>query len=305
MSALRKRMLEELQLRRYSPRTQETYVHAVKELAKWSGKSPDRVDAEEMRVYFVHLTNERGLARSTVNQQVSGIKFFVEKVLNREWTAYRIPRGRKDKKLPMVLSQEEVRKVLWHVRKEEHRVCLKMLYACGLRLQEGLWLSVNDIDASRKMLHIHNGKGAKDRYVPLADQTLEMLRKYWKSHRHPKYLFPGIVKPGAARSSAMKPTEPSTIRKAMRNAVKASGIGKNASPHTLRHSYATHLLEAGVNLRLIQRWLGHSSISTTMIYLHVMQESERTGSAVLERLVSDLEGEEVEAKGIDECSRAP
>lgn len=289
MTPLRKKMLEEMQLRRYSARTQETYVHAVKQLAVWAGKSPDEVDREEMRTYFLYLTNERKLSRSSINLAVSGLKFFTEKVLNREWCHYEIPRARKDKRLPTVLSQEEIRLVLWHVRKEEHRICLKLLYACGLRISEGIKVAVQDIDTSRKLLHVRCGKGAKDRYVPLPEQTIEMLRSYWKSHHHPAYLFPAIVGEGQPRAAATQPIDASCLRKAMSSAVKASGINKKASPHTLRHSYATHLLEAGVNLRLIQKWLGHSSITTTMRYTHVVRETEATGREALARLISSLE----------------
>lgn len=288
MSALRKRMVEEMQLRRLAEKTQKSYVYAVERLAKYYNKSPDQVSKEELRVYFLYLTNEKQLSWSSVNIALSGIKFFFEEVLKQEWEYFELKRPRKSKKLPVVLSIEEVHKVLGCVRSKGHRVCLSTIYACGLRLGEGVHLQVQSIDSSRKMLHIRSGKGGyplgEDRYVPLPQSTLEMLRGYWRHHRHPQWLFPSQYGLGAES----KAVSDSTVQKAFKLAVAESSIHKPATVHSLRHSWATHLLEAGVNLRLIQRWLGHKSLSTTLIYTHLTRNTEVVATEALERLAEPL-----------------
>lgn len=261
MSTLRERMVEEMVLRGFSESTQETYVRAVVGLTKWSGKSPDEVTPEEMRCYFLYLVKEKELSRSSVMQTISGLKFFVERVLKNSWTLYDIPMPRKERKLPVVLSEEEVHRVLWHVREEQNRVCLSLLYGCGLRLSEGVSLSPNDIDSGRMMVHVRGAKGNKDRLVPLPEQLLLMLRNHWQRHRHPRWLFPGRGAATVGWNQAENHTSFSAIQDAMVRAVKKSGISKKATPHTLRHSWATHLLEAGVHIRLLQKWLGHRSLS--------------------------------------------
>lgn len=288
MSALREKMMEELVLRGLSQSTQETYVRAVVELTKWVGKSPDKIRAEEMRSYFLYLVKEKKLSRSTVNQAICGVKFFVEHVLKEKWEAYDVPMPKKEKKLPMVLSQEEVHRVLWHVRQEQHRVCLSLLYGCGLRLSEGIKMSPQDIDGSRMMVHIRGGKGNKDRLVPLPQQLLPQLRSYWSRHGHKHWLFPRRVAGELPWSAAERPVGMSAIQSAMSQAVKASGIQKKATPHTLRHSWATHLLEAGVNIRLIQKWLGHRSLTTTQIYTHLTRAAETVAGEQIDQVMARL-----------------
>ena len=200
----------------------------------------------------------------------SGIKFFFKHVVKRDWHLLALARAKREKRLPAVLSREEVKRILTKVDAFHNYVYLMTVYSCGLRLQEGLYLEVSDIDGERKMIHIHRGKGAKDRYVPLPEATLALLRKYWRTHRNPKLIFPAV---GRSRVKAPTSTIPMSIegvQGGMRRAKFAAGINKKGvSVHTLRHSYATHLLEAGVNLRVIQKNLGHSNIETTMIYLHL------------------------------------
>jgi site-specific recombinase XerD len=287
-------MVEEMQLRRLAESTQKTYLHAVKELSKWSRKSPDEVTSEEIRAHFLYLTNERKLSGSSIMQRICGLKFFYETVVKRDWTIYDITWPRREKKLPIILSREEVVEVLLHVRQEPGalwaRVCLSTLYGCGLRLNEGLSLEVRDIDSSRMMIHVRGGKGAKDRYVPLPSQTLKLLRGYWTTHRHPTLLFPATPAAGQAWQTVTAPVHESNVQKTMKRAVEASGIGKRATCHTLRHSWATHLLESGVNIRLLQKWLGHSSLSTTSRYLHCTREAETVASEAIERLGELLPG---------------
>ena len=284
MNPLRKRMEEEMQLRRLARSTQRTYLHAVKQLSVWARKSPQDVTSAEIRSYFLYLTNERRLSSSSINQAICGLKFFYENVLKQAWSIYDIAWPRQEKKLPVVLSRSEVVAVLSCVRNEGYRVCLSTLYGCGLRLNEGLHLEVRDIDSSRMMLHVRAGKGKKDRYVPLSEKTLSMLRTFWHSHRHPTLLFPARPAFGEPWYTVTKPIHESNIQKAMKRAVEESGIGKPATCHTLRHSWATHLLESGVNIRLLQKWLGHNCLSTTSRYMHCTREAETVACEAIERL---------------------
>ena len=197
-------------------------------------------------------------------------------------------RLRREKKLPVILSQEEVRRVLGCLRRSHFRVCLSTIYSCGLRLQEGVHLQVADVDRDRGLLHIRQGKGNKDRYVPLPERTLVLLREYWASHRHPVWLFPAPTPMGVSPTTATRPMDVSGVQRAFRAALQESGIAKPASVHTLRHSWATHLLEAGVNLRLIQTYLGHNALSTTAIYTHLTRRAEEMAAETINRLMADL-----------------
>jgi integrase/recombinase XerD len=269
MTPLRQRMIEDMQLRGFSSRTQEAYVYAVRKLAGHYGRSPDRITEEEVRRYFLYLTNEKKVARSTATIVLCGIKFFFEQTLQREWTTLEMVRPKREKKLPAVLSREEVRRVLGGVRNPAYGACLTTIYGCGLRLLEGARLQIPDVDSARMVLHVH-GKGGQDRYVPLAEGTLGMLREHWRRHRSPLWVFPAPV--GSGQGYKDSPVTRSSLQSAFRRALQKSGIRKRAHVHTLRHSYATHLLEAGVNLRLIQAYLGHASPRTTAVYTHLTRE---------------------------------
>ena len=191
-------------------------------------------------------------------------------------------------KLPVILSATEVRKILSCVAQFDHRVCLTLIYSCGLRLGEGLDLQVPDIDSGRMLLHIRGGKGNRDRYVPLPQRTLKLLRQQWLTHKHEKFLFPAKGHSGQGASTATDPMNRTTLQRAFRLALKASGVKKAAHPHTLRHSYATHLLEQGENLRQIQVNLGHSSPSTTVIYVHLTSLCKTQHQKRLDQFMSDL-----------------
>ena len=185
MSALRQRTVEEMQLRRYAAKTQEAYLHWISELAKYYHKSPEQISKEEVRGWFLYLTNERKLSRSSVTCALCALKFLYEGVLHQEWAEFHLVRPQREKKLPVVLSIEEVQRLLACVEMPRYRVCLSLLYSCGLRLLEGTTLRVAQIDGQRMLLHIQGGKGNKDRYVPLPQPTLDLLRSFWASHRHP------------------------------------------------------------------------------------------------------------------------
>jgi site-specific recombinase XerD len=288
MTALRQRMIECLQLRGLTARTQESYVRAVRQLAEHYHKSPELISEEELRQYFLYLKNVKHYARNTMTIAICGIKFFFERVLEREWTIFNLVRPAPEKKLPVVLSREEVRQILRCLKLPRYQVCLKTIYSCGLRLQEGTNLHLADIDSARLMLHVRHGKGAKDRYVPLPKRTLLLLRQYWSTHRNPLLLFPAEGRNHIDLALATVPMSKCSVQDAFHAAWQESGNNKPASVHTLRHSWATHLLEAGVNLRLIQEWLGHSSPATTSVYTHLTVKAEQLGALTIDQLMTDL-----------------
>jgi len=288
MTELRKRMIECLQLRGLSERTQEAYVRAVRQLSEHYHKSPALLTEEELRQYFLFIKNVKHYSRPTMTVAICGIKFFYERTLQREWQTFNLLRPAPAKKLPVILSKEEVRQILSGLKLPRYKVCLKTIYSCGLRLQEGTNLQVADIDSARLMIHVRHGKGAKDRYVPLPERTLELLRQYWATHRNPLLLFPSPGHGEIPLSTSTEPMHKSSLQDAFHAALKESGNNKRASVHTLRHSWATHLLEAGVNLRLIQEWLGHSSPATTSVYTHLTVKAEQLGAATINQLMSDL-----------------
>jgi integrase/recombinase XerD len=288
MTELRKRMIECLQLRGLSERTQEAYTRAVRQLSEHYHKSPDLLSEEELRQYFLFLKNVKHYSRNTMTIAICGIKFFFERTLEKEWTTFNLVRPAPEKKLPVILTIAEVRKILSLIRLPRYRVCLSTIYSCGLRLQEGTNLRVADIDSARMMIHVRHGKGAKDRYVPLPPRTLTLLRQYWTTHRNPRLLFPSPGHGEVPLATATAPLHKSSVQDAFHAAWKESGNNKRASVHTLRHSWATHLLEAGVNLRLIQEWLGHSSPATTSVYTHLTVKAEQLGAQAINQLMSDL-----------------
>ena len=288
MTELRKRMIECLQLKGLSERTQESYVRAVRQLAEHYHKAPDLISEEELRQYFLFIKNVKHYSRSTSTIAICGIRFFFAQTLNRDWSLFGLLRAPREKKLPVILSPEEVRQILGRIKLPRYQVCLTIIYSCGLRLQEGTNLRVADIDSARMMIHVRHGKGAKDRYVPLPQRTLELLRQYWKQHRNPVLLFPAEGRNHIDLARSTEPMSKSSVQDAFHAALKESGNNKRASVHTLRHSWATHLLEAGLNLRLIQEWLGHSSPATTSVYTHLTVKAEQLGAQAINQIMSDL-----------------
>lgn len=272
-------MMEDMQLHGYSERTQQSYVGAVKQLAQFYKRPPDQLSEAEIRNFFLHLVNEKKAAKSTVTIYLCGIKFFYEMTLQQEWRVFDLVRPPRRKKLPVVLSSEEVRRILSFVDKPKIRMLLTIIYACGLRLSEGVQLTIGDIDSQRMLVKVC-GKGKKDRYVPLAGHILELLRLYWKRERPQRWLFPGMH-PQVTLSR-------STPQKAFQSALRKAGIRKNASVHTLRHSYATHLLENGINLRVIQKLLGHQSPYTTTIYTHLTDKTFNRLNICINNLMADF-----------------
>jgi integrase/recombinase XerD len=260
----------------------------VRQLAEHYRTSPDLISEEELRQYFLYVKNVKQYSRSASTIALCGIKFFFEQTLHRDWTTLRFVRAPREKKLPVILSLEEVRRLLDCVRWPRYCVCLTTIYSCGLRLQEGTHLKVPDIDSSRILIHVRHSQGGKDRYVPLPHRTLARLRQYWVTHRHPVLIFPAPGRGGNSLSTATAPMPISSVQGAFRGALKDSGIHTHASVHTLRHAWVTHVLEAGVNLRLIQAYLGHSSPTTTSVYTHLTARAEHLGAEAINCVMEDL-----------------
>ena len=274
-------MLEDMKLQDFAEKTREAYLHAVIELSRYYNRSPDLLSEEDIRRFVVHLVEERGLARATVRQRVSGVKFFYETTLERPLEVFdriRIKRGRS---LPVVMNRAEVGRLLSEVRMPKYHTGILLGYTCGLRISEVLGLTVSDIDGERRQLRVRRGKGRKDRYVPLSNRVLARLRGYWNEARPSGLLFPSRYVPD-------KPMHAKGLQCAVRAAATAAEISKHVTFHTLRHCFATHLLECGVDLRTIQELMGHKSPETTAIYTHVTTMTLERLSRALDELAEEL-----------------
>lgn len=264
-SPLNMRVAADMKIRNMSPRTIDSYTYQLaryEDFLKGLGKHATEATPDDIREYQLVLIEVRKLGWSSFNQAVCSLRFLYRYTLPRDWHVAMIPFGKKPKVLPAVMSHEEVERLLACVTNLKHRTLLTTLYAAGLRLSEGLHLTVPSIDSDRMLLHVRRGKGNKDRMVPFSPRLLETLREYWKAERPPTYLFPG--------KTSDKPMNDRCIQRTFKMSALAAGIQKEGmSPHTLRHSYATGLLEAGVDLLTIGRLLGHASFTRTMVYLHV------------------------------------
>jgi integrase/recombinase XerD len=283
MTPLRQRFIQDLQIRNYAPRTISTYVAAIAAFARHAGCSPELLDAEHVRLYQLHLLGQHA-SWSRFNQAVSALRLLYAVTLRRADMVALIPYGKRPKVLPAVLSPDEVRRLFAAVTDLFYLLILQTSYAAGLRVSEVVRLKVSDIDAQRLVLHIRCAKGHKDRLVPLSALLLQRLRDYWQQYRPRDWLFPG--------QNGTAPISIGQVQRVCRQAVLASGLRKKASMHTLRHSYATHLLESGVNLVTLQKLLGHSQISTTVRYTHVEQAHLlKTGSPLDTLPVAPVSGE--------------
>lgn len=289
MSLLRQRMIEDLTIRNYSPRTIKVYVERVAKFAQHFGQSPDRLGPEHIRQYQLFLIETKKASWSQFNQSVCALRFFYRVCLGKTWMIEHIPFPKHEKKLPVVLSQQEVKRVLGALTNVKHRTIVMMLYATGLRINEAMALQLSDIDSQRMLIQVRHGKGAKERYVPLSETLLEHLRCYWKQVHPPGWLFPG--------AKVDRPLTISAVQRVCRRAARKAGVSKNVSPHTFRHTFATHLLEAGTDLRTIQVLLGHRHLSTTAIYLHVATQAPGHKRQATDLLYQALEAEAPLARG--------
>ena len=287
MTQLRQKMLEELQRRNYSHGTAKTYVRIVRDFAEYFHQPPDKLGPEQIRQYQVHLFQAKKLAPATVSQYVSALRFLFVKTLRRHFLAEYIPFPKSRKRLPTVLSPEEVTRLIDAACNLYHRTLLVTLYSTAARRAELCQLKVQDIDSQRMMIRINQGKGGRDREVPLSPKLLETLRVYFRWMQPATFLFPGTVK--GVRADV--PITPNVVWLACRQAAQRAGITKRLSPHSLRHSCASHLLEAGADLRTIQVLLGHSRLEHTLIYLHLSPKHLQAIPNPLDALeVSGLEG---------------
>jgi integrase/recombinase XerD len=283
---LRKMMLEEIQRRNYSHRTAKTYVRIVHDFANHFHCPPNRLGPEHIRQYQAHLFQAKKLSPATVSQYASALRFFFVKTLRRHFLAEHIPFPKQRRRLPAVLSPEEVARLINSASNLYHRTLLMTLYSTGIRRAELCRLQVSDVDSQRMMIRIQQGKGSRDREVPLSPKLLETLRVYWRWMKPRSFLFPGTVKGWRADV----PITPNIVWLACREAAQVAGITKHISPHTLRHSYASHLLEAGADLRTIQVLLGHSRLEHTLVYLHLSPKHLQAVTNPMDRLeVSSLD----------------
>jgi integrase/recombinase XerD len=288
VTPLRQRMLEELQRRNYSPATTRGYILAVKQFAEYFGKSPEQLGAEEIRRFQLYLLNDKKLAPGTVEIRISALRFLYKKTLKRRDLALDdLVFPKTPRKLPVVLSPEEVTRLIEAAANLMHRTILMVLYATGVRRTEASLLKVSDIDSPRMVIHIRQGKGSRDRDVPLTPKLLEALRQYWRWKRPKVYLFPST----AGHRGVEQPISDKTVWHACQTAAVRAGVKKRIGPHTLRHSFATHLLEAGTDLRTIQLLMGHERLEHTTVYLHLSQRHRHAALNPLDQIDINPYGE--------------
>lgn len=284
MTHLRQMMLDELQRRNYAQSTAEAYIQAVKEFSLYYHKPPNKLGLREISGYQLHLVRDLNLAPSTVQVRMAGVRFFFVRTLKRYYPPIEFRYSKSQRRLPVVLSQDEVKRMIDAATTLVHRAVLMTLYSTGMRRAELTRLRVGDIDKERMVIHIKQGKGGKDREVPLSQRLLETLRQYWQWKKPRGYLFPGEAKQGSNGEHMTS----KAVYHACRGAARRAGIQKTVGPHTLRHSFATHLVEAGADLRTVQLLLGHASLEQTMIYLHLSQRHIRACPNPLDALPGDL-----------------
>jgi integrase/recombinase XerD len=275
MTPLRQRLIDDLRLRNYAQPTIAAYVRNVARLAQFCKRSPDLLGPDDIRAFQLHLIQQR-YSWSQINQTVCALRFFYDITLARTEPFPAIPYGKRPKTLPSVLAATEVRLLLDAAKPLRNRVLFQVAYGCGLRVSELVSLQVRHIDSARMVVHVHHGKGAVDRLVPLAPRLLEQLRAYWRLYRPTTWLFPG--------RQLGQHISGNTIQRSFHNLVRRVGLGKRCSMHTLRHSYATHLLEAGVDLPTLKTLLGHRSLATTALYLHVSTQRLQQTPSLLDLL---------------------
>ncbi|MBC7924071.1 MAG: tyrosine-type recombinase/integrase [Bryobacteraceae bacterium] len=282
-------------------RSKEEYLRQVRKLAEYyPSRSLKQVTERQVFDYVIFRRDEQKLRPSSLNQAVVALRLFYRDFLQRDWKLWKQFEIRRDQPLPLVLTQKETRRLMKVIRCNRFKAIICLIYHCGLRVSEATTLRPKDIDAERGLVRIHNGKGGKNREVPMAPDMINRLRGYWCAHRNREWLFPGVGRGWKDRwrsitmamSQATTPMSVSSVQAAMRMAVASCGLKKNATCHTLRHSFATHLLEEGVSIRQVSTYLGHSSIHSTLIYLHVTEISESKGREVqahlLHEVLSDL-----------------
>lgn len=280
------RFQQDLKLKGLASRTQQSYVRAVRKFSEYLKHEPDSATEDDVRNYLLFLHDSQKWEPSTINVAQNGLKQFFKLTCPRDWLVLQFVRVKIPLKLPVVLSIPEVHILLKLIEKPSMNCFFTVVYTLGLRLQEALHLEVEDIDSARMMVHVHRGKGAKDRYVPLPMGTLQVLREYYRSHRNSTFLFPSEGKDHLQASQATEPMSESSVQGCITKVLaQLKWQDRGISTHTLRHCYATHLLEAGVNLKLIQKYLGHAYLTSTMIYFHVTTVGEEAAIAKINSIM--------------------
>lgn len=271
-----------------SLRTAETYAREVRIMAKWLGeKRLDQADDDDLKRFVLYRRNDCNLSGSSMRILCCGLRGLFEGVLEREWPLLEVMDAQRERKLPLILTREQVWQIIANGKELQHRVFMQTVYSCGLRLSEALNLTIHDIDKDQMQLHVRGGKGKRDRLVPLPKETYQLLRRYWATHRNVLLIFPALGRGRNQGATAERPMPTSSAQWGLKQAVKLAGIHKpGVRMHTLRHCYATHLLEAGVNVHAIQRYLGHAHLDTTLVYFHLTSVGQRSTKAVIERLMS-------------------
>jgi len=280
MTELRRRMIQDMQLRGLTPGTQRAYIEGVKALARYAKRPPDQLAEHDVRRFFLHLITTGRLAQSTVSLYFHAIKFLYCRTLARPWPLFDLMRFKRARPHPVILAPDEVRRLISHIRRPAARMAAVLMYSCGLRVSEAVALQAEHIDSARMVIAVRGGKGAKDRTVPLPTRTLHLLRAYWLSHRPGRWLLPS--------ATGDRPISPDAVRKCIKAACIDAGIAKKVSCHTLRHSYATRLFENHFDLRLIQGFLGHSSIKTTTLYTHLTTRAVDSVRRSIDAVMADL-----------------
>ena len=277
---------DEAHLRSHSEVTISTYLSRIKGLYDYYEREPAELTITDIRKYFLYLINVKKIGVESLRNSYYGIRFYFIYCRGFSKDDFKFMKVKRPSRLPVILAKAEVRRILYLVRVYDYRMCLELIYSCGLRIGEAVKVSPADIDGERKMLHLKNGKGNKDRVVPLPVNIYKKLKSYWKTHRNRHILFPGLRE--SDRSTTDNTFKRRVLQIAFKKALHESGIVKKATPHTLRHSYATHLLEAGVNIRVIQKYLGHRSLRATIVYIHLTGTTEQRSVELLNDLMSDL-----------------
>ena len=286
LSPIAIRFQQDLQLKGLGERTQQAYGRALRKFSEFLQREPDTATEDELRKYLLFIKNERHWSPSTINVAQNGLKRFFNLTCPQAWPTLKLLRVKGELKLPTVLTISEVNTILRLIEKPSMHCFFTVVYSLGLRLQEALHLQVADIDSKRMLVHIHRGKGAKDRLVPLPEATLHALRQYYATHRNPKWIFPAEGRDHKQAKVADKPMSQSSAQDVIKAVLRQLNWDQRAiSTHTLRHCYATHLLEAGVSLKLIQKYLGHAHLTSTMIYLHVTTFGEEGAIAKINSLM--------------------
>ncbi len=292
MTPLRQRMIEELQRHNYSQSTIEAYIFSVKDYAEYFHKSPALLGAEEVRQYQLHLMNDKKLAAQTVKVRMSALRFFYWKTLKRRDIYFDdLPLPKTPKRLPTVLSPEEIVRLIEAASSLMHRTILILLYATGIRRAELRWLKLSDIDSKRMVIHIEQGKGRRDRDLPMTPMVLQVLREYWRHAKSKVYMFPSPD----STNEPEKPISSKTVWNVVHEAAVRAGLTKRIGPHTLRHSFATHHIEGGTDLLVLQSLLGHAELKNTLVYIHLSQHRMRAAVNPLDRLTLQSPTQDVQS----------